>query len=77
MPQLSLYLDDSTLSVLRDSAARANCSMSKYAGDLIRKDAERSAWPNDFWSLYGSIADDSFTEPAELSWANDSPRTVL
>ena len=40
MTQLSLYLDSSTLRALRDSATKANCSVSEYVGNLIRKDAE-------------------------------------
>ena len=77
MTQLSLYLDSSTLRALRDSATKANCSVSEYVGNLIRKDAEEDTWPNDFWDLYGTISDESFVEPADLSWNDDPSETAL
>ena len=48
MPQLSLYLDDITMDVLRRSAEKEGVSLSHYARRLIQDQAS-SAWPVSFW----------------------------
>lgn len=61
MPQLSLYVDDATMEILRSSARGEGVSMSKYAADLIRKRAQFGSWPNGYWeSVYGCLDDDTF-----------------
>ncbi|CDD68010.1 putative uncharacterized protein [Eggerthella sp. CAG:368] len=65
MPQLSLYLDDTTMDVLRRSAEKEGVSLSHYARRLIQDQAS-SAWPVSFWGTYGSVKDDSFVAPEEL-----------
>lgn len=67
MPQLSLYLDDRTMNALRENAAAEHMSMSKYASRCIAWGNSRSAWPADFWNLYGSIEDETFERPTGLS----------
>ena len=44
MPQLSLYVDDETMDLLRKNADDRNVSLSRYARDLIR-DRDFGAWP--------------------------------
>ena len=65
MPQLSLYLDDITMDVLRRSAEKEGVSLSHYARRLIQDQAS-SAWPVGFCGTYGSVKDDSFVAPEEL-----------
>lgn len=65
MPQLSLYVDDATLGVLKEGAAREGVSMSRFAADAIR-DQGRNAWPAGFFDTYGSIADESFAAPSDV-----------
>ena len=55
MPQLSLYVTDENLALLRERSIKAGVSMSKYANRLIEEDARRSGWPQGFWDLYGTI----------------------
>lgn len=76
MPQVSLYLDDDTMQVVRKKAALANESLSKYVADLIRSDAS-GGWPKGYWKLFGSIDDAAFGEPEELSFALDGKRSAL
>lgn len=76
MPQVSLYLDDDTMRAVRKKAALANESLSKYVADLIRSDAS-SGWPRGYWDLFGSVADETFCEPDELSFAADGMRGAL
>lgn len=59
MPQLSLYIDDTTMDVLRTSALVEGVSMSKYAANLIRDRALHGSWPHGYWeSVYGCLSDD-------------------
>lgn len=54
MPQLSLYVTDENLALLRERAKQSGMSMSKYANQLIEKDAQSAGWPQGFWGLYGA-----------------------
>lgn len=59
MPQLSLYLDESSMEALRRDAARAGKSLSKYAAEKIKAPAA-DPWPKSFWATYGALTDESF-----------------
>ena len=71
MPQLSLYVTDENLELLRSRAQEAGVSMSKHVNNLIRSDSENSGWPNGFWELYGAIDDDSFCPPEDAPPLDD------
>ena len=67
MPQLSLYLDEPTMSLLRARSSRAHQSMSKYVAKLIQEDERGRAWPEGYWdSVYGCLDDPSFTVAEEV-----------
>lgn len=66
MPQLSLYLDDATMDLLRIAAERDHVSLSKYASTLIRNH-ENSLWPSGFWDVYGALKDPTFAEEVSRS----------
>lgn len=72
MPQLSLYLDDPSMDLLRSKSELAHVSMSKYVVELIRQSEQRGVWPSGYWDeVYGSIADPSFVAPPDLDPALD------
>lgn len=71
MPQLSLYLDEVTMTRLRGNSEKARQSLSRYVGDLIRRDEAPTAWPEGYWSVYGALSDSSFQVPEELDLAAD------
>ena len=73
MAQLSLYLEEETMDMLKKKAVLANVSLSKYVAELIRNDAA-SGWPTGYGDLYGSIDDETFRKPAELSFELDGKR---
>jgi hypothetical protein len=76
MPQLSLYLDSETMSVVQQNAALESSSISKYVTKLIKQHTD-SGWPEGYWSLFGSVADGAFTRPAQISLSKDAKREVL
>lgn len=67
MPQLSLYLDDSSMELLRERAADSCQSLSKYVANLIRCDEVNPEWPLGYWEdVYGSLNDPAFEVPDEI-----------
>jgi len=64
MPQVSLYLDEQSMTSLRTKAKRENMSLSKYVSSILA-DARASAWPESFWSVYGALTDESFVRPQQ------------
>lgn len=68
MPQLSLYLDDETMELLRERSARSQDSMSKYVAKLIQRDDACVGWPQGYWEkVYGSLDDPTFVVPDEIN----------
>lgn len=66
MPQLSLYLDEPTMEMLREKSSRAHQSMSRYVTGLIRESGEGCGWPAGYWdNVYGCLKDPTFVVPEE------------
>ena len=72
MPQLSLYLDDPTMALLKEDAKRTGQSLSKCAAESIRASKKTQGWPPNFMDLYGCL-DSSFKRPdqGDASLDND------
>ncbi|MCI8424695.1 MAG: antitoxin [Adlercreutzia sp.] len=67
MPQLSLYLDEPTMELLRSRSSRSHQSMSKYVTGLIRQSDRADSWPEGYWErVYGCLKDPSFVVPEEV-----------
>jgi hypothetical protein len=73
MPQLSLYIDESTLKKIELAAKIENLSISKFVTKKLNESLHDS-WPDNFESLFGSITDDSFTPIEPMNYSNDSHR---
>lgn len=73
MPQISLYIDESTLKKVEASAKKEHLSLSKWVAQLIRTRVANE-YPADFENLFGSIADDSYSIPDDISFAADVDR---
>ncbi len=68
MPQLSLYLDEPSMQMLREKAGLSHLSMSKFVAGLIQQSELRTSWPAGYWDdVYGSVSDSSFEAPADLA----------
>ena len=73
MPQISLYIDETTLRKVENAALRQHVSISKWVAEQIRTRVE-PVYPAHFEDLFGSIADDSFTRPKESPFSSDIKR---
>lgn len=76
MGQLSVYIDDETLKKIEEAAKSQNVSVSKWITSRIRNSFNTN-WDDNFFNLYGSITDDSFKIPDELSFNHDAKRESL
>ena len=76
MPQLSLYIDESTLRKVEAAARQEHLSISKFVVTKLNESMEKS-WPQYFKDLYGSINDESFVIKREKYFGNDIPREEL
>ncbi|ADK79795.1 hypothetical protein [Sediminispirochaeta smaragdinae] len=76
MPQLSLYIDKTTLQKIEAAAKLEHLSISKY---VVKKLNESmfNAWPENYENLYGSIDDDSFTLVKIEDFSNDAERDLM
>lgn len=73
MPQISLYIDESTLKKVEASAKKEHLSLSKWVAQMIRTRVANE-YPADFGDLFGSIADDSYSVPDDVPFAADIER---
>lgn len=73
MPQISLYIDKDTLQKVEKAAQAEELSISKWVGQQLRKSLKAN-YPADFENLFGSINDESFTEPKNLPVKADAKR---
>ena len=76
MPQISLYIDESTLKKVEYAAQKEHVSISKWVAEQIRSRLDPS-YPQDFESLFGSISDSSWVRPQDAPFAADSWRETL
>lgn len=76
MPQLSLYIDDETLSKIETAAKINKTSISKWVSERL-KESLANSWPDNYKSLFGAINDDTFTEVKSNNFSGDSERESL
>ena len=49
MPQLHLYVPDTTAALLKRRAEERGLPLSKYLAEVVRKEADAEEWPEDFF----------------------------
>ncbi len=76
MPQLSLYVNSNTLKKVESAAKRENISISQWVRVKIEKSIEKN-WADDYFSLFGSISDESFQSPDKLDFKQDIKRKKI
>lgn len=73
MPQLSLYLDEPSMAILRERAERQHVSLSRYATHRLGLHEPEAGWPEGYWDLFGLLQDETFVVPEELDASLDQP----
>jgi len=76
MPQISLYIDETTLKKVENAALKQHVSISKWVAEQIRTRVE-PIYPVNFENLFGSISDESFMRPEDISFKMDNKREVI
>lgn len=76
MPQISLYIDEKTLREIEIAAKHQKTSISKWVVEKIRRSI-KPAYPDGYEGLFGSIDDNTFSEPSELAFSTDGKREPL
>jgi len=75
MPQISLYIDESTLKKIELEAKKEHLSISKWVAEQIKNKIEPK-YPDGYENLFGSLGDD-FIRQDQISFSNDSKRVNL
>lgn len=76
MPQISLYIDESTLKKVEGAAARQHVSISRWVAEQIREKVEPS-YPVGYEALFGALGEDDLARPDQALAANDAARESL
>jgi hypothetical protein len=76
MAQISIQVDANTLKALEMTAARNRTSVSKWIKDRIRLGL-RQEWPENYFSLFGSLDEDDLIEPPEIPFEYEAQREHL
>jgi len=76
MPQLSLYMDAETLSKIETAAKINNISISKWVSERL-KESLANKWPDNYYTLFGSINDESFSVEKIEGFSTDIEREKL
>ena len=73
MAQISIQVDARTLKELEITAAKRYTTISKWIEDRIHYELKRK-WPENYFSLFGSLDEDDLSEPPEISFRHDAGR---
>ncbi len=76
MTQISIQLDASTLKMLESTAARSHTSVKEWIKDRIYRGLKQE-WPEDYFSLFGSLDEEDLYEPSEIPFSYESSREEL
>lgn len=76
MPQISLYIDEKTLSEVSKLAKLENKSISNWVRAKIKKTL-KDEWSEEFKSLIASVSDETFVEPVDIDSTTDINREAL
>ena len=74
MPQVSLYIDEETLSRISVAAKTEHLSLSKYVSSKLKHSLD-DQWPDHYDDLFGAITDETFAVSPPTT--SDIPRESL
>jgi hypothetical protein len=76
MTQVTIQLDDRAFKALETAAVQSHTSVSKWIEKHIIQEL-KFEWPENYFSLFGSLDEDDLVEPAEIPFKYDSKRENL
>ena len=76
MAQISIYIDDSTLKQIEIAAEKEHDSISKWVKKRLLSSL-KTAWPKDYFDLFGALKDASFKRPSKMKFSKDRERQIL
>jgi hypothetical protein len=76
MPQISLYIDETTLKKVESAAKNQHLSISKWVAKQIKEKIE-PAYPNNYEKLFGSIDMDDIEDVKSIPFNEDYKREIL
>lgn len=76
MSQLTIYLDDESIRKIENAAALEKSSVSKWVKSRLIQSLENQ-WPTNYFSLFGSLAEDDLPVVSKLDFSQDSEREPL
>ena len=76
MTQVTIRFDDSTFKALETAAVQSHTTVSKWIEKRIIQEL-KFEWPENYFSLFGSLDDDDLVEPPEIPFKYDSKRENL
>jgi len=76
MAQISIYIDESTLKQIEIAAEKEHDSISKWVKKRLLSSL-KTAWPKDYFDIFGTLKDASFKRPAEMKFSKDRERQIL
>jgi len=76
MAEISIQLDDTILKVLEAKASRRNLSIADWIKERI-DDGLNQEWPENYFTVFGSLNDEDLEEASEIPFSQDSHREGL
>lgn len=76
MAQLTVYLDEATLSKIELAAKQSHVSISQWVKERLAGSLHRT-WPEGYFTLFGSLSETRFERPRQPSLSKDARREPL
>ncbi len=76
MGQITIYLDDKSLTKVKRAAKLEKSSVSQWAKKRLNA-AIDTIWPENYFSVFGSLSDIQFERPDQPSMEHDIPRDLF
>jgi len=77
MAHLNIYIEDNLLKYIQTSAKIEKVSMSKWIRNKITMDFDKSKWPENYFDIFGSLANENFECPERIKMSVDTSREKL
>jgi hypothetical protein len=76
MAHITIQLDADTLRILKSEASKNHLSVSKWIKKHVLRGLKQK-WPEDYFSLFGSLAEDDLVEPQEIPFKYETTKESL